>query len=286
MVNIVGSYGKLKRWVNAQLHTDHQTASSESASFKDVNIALNEAYKQGTDIILRIKDLNTFLGADAGKVTTGNQNTFIGYRAGYSNIGGNFNNFIGYFAGSSNTSGYDNNFIGARAGYFNTSGYRNSFIGFQAGYKNITGYRNTFIGFRAGYFNTAGAFNNFAGYQAGYNTSGNYNSFIGFQAGYSNTSGSFNNFIGYTAGYYETGDRKLIIDNQVRANETDARIKALIYGIGAPAIANQLIRLNAILELTSIKSGSTQAATGASANEIWKTNGHATLPDNVLMIGV
>jgi len=38
--------------------------------------------------------------------------------------------------------------------------------------------------------------------------------------------------------------------------------------------------------LSSIKSGATQAAAGAAANEIWKTNGHATLPDNVLMIGV
>jgi hypothetical protein len=34
------------------------------------------------------------------------------------------------------------------------------------------------------------------------------------------------------------------------------------------------------------KSGATQAAAGAAANEIWKTNGHASLPDNVLMIGV
>ena len=35
-----------------------------------------------------------------------------------------------------------------------------------------------------------------------------------------------------------------------------------------------------------IKSGATQAAAGAAADEIWKTNGHATLPNNVLMIGV
>lgn len=38
--------------------------------------------------------------------------------------------------------------------------------------------------------------------------------------------------------------------------------------------------------LYSVKSGSTQAASGASADEIWSTSGHATLPDNVLMIGV
>jgi hypothetical protein len=40
------------------------------------------------------------------------------------------------------------------------------------------------------------------------------------------------------------------------------------------------------LFLTGIKSGATQVAAGAVANELWKTSGHATLPDNVVMIGV
>jgi len=40
------------------------------------------------------------------------------------------------------------------------------------------------------------------------------------------------------------------------------------------------------LSLSSIGAGATQAGAGAGANEIWKTSGHATLPDNVLMIGV
>lgn len=38
--------------------------------------------------------------------------------------------------------------------------------------------------------------------------------------------------------------------------------------------------------ITTIKSGATQGGAGAVANEIWKTASHATLPDNVLMIGV
>jgi len=38
--------------------------------------------------------------------------------------------------------------------------------------------------------------------------------------------------------------------------------------------------------INTIKAGATQAAAGAAANEVWKTSGHATLPDNVLMIGV
>lgn len=38
--------------------------------------------------------------------------------------------------------------------------------------------------------------------------------------------------------------------------------------------------------LRGIKSGATQVGAGASADEIWKTASHATLPDNVLLIGV
>lgn len=38
--------------------------------------------------------------------------------------------------------------------------------------------------------------------------------------------------------------------------------------------------------LANVKAGSTQINAGAAANEIWRTSGHATLPDNVLMIGV
>jgi len=41
-----------------------------------------------------------------------------------------------------------------------------------------------------------------------------------------------------------------------------------------------------VVFIESIKSGATQAGAGAAANEVWKTSGHATLPDNVLMIGV
>jgi hypothetical protein len=36
----------------------------------------------------------------------------------------------------------------------------------------------------------------------------------------------------------------------------------------------------------NLKSGATQAAAKAKKNERWYTSGHATLPDNVMMIGV
>ena len=38
--------------------------------------------------------------------------------------------------------------------------------------------------------------------------------------------------------------------------------------------------------VSTIKSGATQVAATAAAGELWKTSGHATLPDNVILIGV
>ncbi len=38
--------------------------------------------------------------------------------------------------------------------------------------------------------------------------------------------------------------------------------------------------------LANIKSGATQVAAGAAAGELWKTASHATLPDNVILVGV
>jgi len=254
--------------------------------------------------MIRISGANTFVGTDSGDKTTNDCNSFMGYQTGYSNVGGSRNNFIGYQAGYSNVGGAYNNLIGYQAGYSNVDGARNNFIGYIAGYSNVNGAYNNFIGALAGRFNVDGDYNNFMGYHAGYSNvgadknnfigalagystvDGQYNSFVGSQCGYSNVSGNRNIFMGINAGYYETGDDKLILDNRERTNEADARVKALIYGVMADAIANQLVRLNGVLELTSIKNGSTQANAGAAANEVWKTNGHASLPDNVLMIGV
>lgn len=36
----------------------------------------------------------------------------------------------------------------------------------------------------------------------------------------------------------------------------------------------------------TLKSGATQVAAGAVAGELWKTSGHASLPDNVVMVGI
>lgn len=53
---------------------------------------------------------------------------------------------------------------------------------------------------------------------------------------------------------------------------------------GGSFAKNLHIGTNAFIH--TVKSGATQGGAGAAIHEIWKTSGHATLPDNVLMIGV
>ena len=148
---------------------------------------------------------NVFIGPQAGRITTGNRNSFLGIRAGFANTTGQLNAFLGSYAGLANTIGRENSFLGSYAGFANTTGYYNSFVGALAGYTNTTGIQNSFLGFRAGFANTTGYNNSFVGARAGYtNTTGSFNSFLGNDAGGSNTTGSYNNFLGNRAGYTNT----------------------------------------------------------------------------------
>jgi len=148
---------------------------------------------------------NVRVGPDAGRITTSDFNSFLGYRAGYSNTTGSYNSFLGYQSGYKNDTGSANSFLGTSAGYSNTAGNNNSFMGHMAGYSNTMGSNNSFLGYAAGNKNTEGSFNSFIGYQAGaINTTGNGNSFVGAGAGFSNTKGSYNSFLGGDAGNKNT----------------------------------------------------------------------------------
>jgi hypothetical protein len=61
----------------------------------------------------------------------------------------------------------------------------------------------------------------------------------------------------------------------------------LVFGTATTSVAIEYMRLLADggLKLSAIKSGATQVAAGAEAGELWRTVSHATLPDNVVMIG-
>jgi len=168
-------------------------------------------YQINGSTVLAIKGLNGLVvGVDAGRISTGQRNSFVGSRAGYSNAAGEYNAFLGYDAGSDNNSGSYNSFFGANTGIHNTTGGYNSYLGYAAGFNNTAGTNNAFVGDYAG-FNNTGNENSFVGSAAGYYNTGRYNAFVGKSAGYSNTSGEHNAFFGSFAGNYnQTGSYNAI----------------------------------------------------------------------------
>lgn len=177
---------------------------------------------------------NLFVGIDAGRINTGNENTFVGHGAGYSNDSTWGNTFFGSLAGYSNT-GSGNSFFGRRAGRLNTTGYRNSFFGDGVGSNNTTGSFNSFFGNGAGSFNTTGESNSFFGEDAGdSNQTGNNNSFFGREAGELNNTGSNNSFFGYRAGKVNTtGLNSFFGSNAGLANTTGGSNSFFGYSVGA-----------------------------------------------------
>jgi len=194
------------------------------------------------------------------QLVSGQNNFALGYSSNYSLIGGNGNVGIG----------------GGGTLYSNQYGYYNIGIGYASGW-GITGNYNTAISAYSLFYLRYGDHNTGIGLGAGqgagiYDVS--YNVLIGNYSGF-NLAGNGNVFIGYQSGYNETGSNKLYIANSNTATP-------LIYG----EFDTPLLKVNGYFYLPTIKSGATQAAAGAAANEVWKTSGHASLPDNVLMIGV
>ena len=147
---------------------------------------------------------NTFVGNNAGAVTTGTSNTFVGNSSGSNNTSGGGNTYVGASAGLFNNTGASNSYFGASAGTSNNTGSNNSFFGNSAGFTNRAS-NNSFFGASAGTANTTGTSNSFFGREAGNsNVTGESNSFFGDQSGSSNTTGNFNTFFGTSTGTTNT----------------------------------------------------------------------------------
>jgi hypothetical protein len=69
-------------------------------------------------------------------------------------------------------------------------------------------------------------------------------------------------------------------DAAIMYDGTDFCVYANLVGSGSVKFKDSSIFIEVI------KSGATQGAAGAAAGEVWKSASHATLPDNVLLIGV
>jgi hypothetical protein len=163
-----------------------------------------------TDIVFRVRN-----SADTGDYirVLGNNNVFVGFRAGNVNTGNNVTAY-GTDALRNNTSGSSNTAFGADALTSNTTAIFNTAVGVQALSSNTTGADNTAMGALS--LSSNNATNNSAfGYAAlRLNTSGGNNSAFGENVFSNNTTGSGNIAFGVEAGrFIADGTTALTIAN-------------------------------------------------------------------------
>ena len=138
-------------------------------------------------------------------LTTGMNNSGIGFEALQANTSGNYNTGIGVRTLWSNTIGSYNTASGAFALTFNTTGAYNVANGFHALYHNTTASYNTATGYQALFSNTTGNNNTANGYYAlRNNTTGGANTANGYYALRNNTTGTYNTASGGYALYHNT----------------------------------------------------------------------------------
>ena len=141
----------------------------------------------------------TFLGYQAGNVTTGVRNTFLGYQAGLLTTSGTSNTVVGESALKNNVTGAQNVAIGVSALEVSTAS-NNVAVGRRAMLSSTSGASNTGVGTSALETHTTSDFNVALGSGAGNRvTTGAFNVLVGSGAGFPLTTGSNNICIGDSA---------------------------------------------------------------------------------------
>jgi hypothetical protein len=145
---------------------------------------------------------NTLLGYKSGKaIQTGSGNTLIGSNAGASLSSGIDNLILGYQTAFNLNNGSYNVVLGPQSGYTMNSGSYNIYTGYQAGFNNISGSNNINMGYRSGFTSQTNSDNIHIGTLTGYLSTADNNIFVGNNTGTQNTTGTYNIFMGINAGY-------------------------------------------------------------------------------------
>ena len=164
----------------------------------DIALNSNSLTYNGDNVKFLVEDgANLFGGNSSGiNLTTGINNTAVGYLSMKDLTTGKFNATFGANAGEKITDGDSNTFVGSSAGLLLTTGDNNTGIGAGSSAYNATGNNNTSIGVNSLFSNTAGIDNTAIGYNCLYFGSGSSNTAIGKACMYNNTIGSANTAIG------------------------------------------------------------------------------------------
>ena len=209
----------------------------------------------------------TSLGYQAGNVTTGTDNTFIGYQAGLLNTTGFDNTAVGSKALDAMTTGQENVAIGVNALGANVTGAGNIAIG-AAALRLGTGSSNVSVGSYSSYNTTTASQNVAVGHQVLFaNTTGASNTAVGYAALDANTTGASNVAVGSNAlGANTTGDSNTaigvstLIQNTTGAENTAVGNNALVAnttGANHVAVGRQA--------LASMSTGTSNTAVGDAA---------------------
>ena len=169
----------------------------------------------------------------------GQLNTAVGAGTLFSMVHASRNTAIGGAALFSDTNGEGNTGVGALALWSNTTGGFNTALGDYALVSNIVGFGNTAVGASALVNNNTGNVNIAIGDLALYsNFTGGGNTAVGEQALSDNQSGNVNIALGYAAGTRITGSSNIVIGNIGLAGESNTiRIGGDVFGYGPQTAA-------------------------------------------------
>jgi len=181
-----------------------------------VNFAADVTYADGADIITASAGTsNVRVGVNAGNsiASGGNYNVVVGDEAGTALTTGDNNTFVGYTAGDATTTAGNNTAVGYNSLSANTEGHSNTAVGYNSLAANTTALYNTAVGRNALDATTTGASNVAIGYDAlGKNVSNAANVAVGYASMEDANGSAYCTAMGYAAGKdLSTGDNNLCL---------------------------------------------------------------------------
>ena len=209
----------------------------------------------------------TSLGYQAGNVSTGINNTFVGYQAGLVNSSGTHNTALGWTALDANTTGGQNTAIGAGALSAASTLIGNVGVGSLAlsSLTTLSSY-NTAVGWEAGksYSPSSGVVGGLTAVgasAAGSTTTGTGNTAVGSFALTTNTTQNSNTAIGFESLYLNAGSANTAVGTSTMRQATAANNNTAVGN-------NALFSLSTGGENTAIGEGAAQTLTTGSNNTV------------------
>lgn len=238
----VGSQsGYLSTTAAQNVFLGYQTGYSNTEGISNVLIGYQSGYSN------TVGENNVSVGSESGYNNTVDNNIFIGTQSGYNNTNGVGQTMIGHLSGYSTNSpvpsGNNNTLLGNKTGYSLTSGSGNLIAGSLAGYSLTSGSRNIILGSTtdingtnsSGYTLTTGNDDIIIGANAGSSlVSGSRNVLFGSSAGSSLLSASSNILIGFSSGNsLTTQSGNVLIGNEAGKNNSNSGGNLIMIGDNA-----------------------------------------------------